>query len=93
MTDEEPTVPSPEMLSGAIEEHLRTLSAMAVELAVTAPEIRKVGSAYGYVPWSLIERVRATCDAIGLDWRTLRQQALVRATFATLTEPPASEES
>jgi hypothetical protein len=83
VTDQQPP-PSAEAVAGAIEEHLRTLSALAVELAVTAHEIRRVGSAYGYVPWSLIERVRETCDAIGLDWRTLRQQAIVQASMGAL---------
>lgn len=76
--------PTPEQITASIETHMKTLSALAVELAVTAPEIRKVGSAYGYVPWSLIERVRSTCDAIGLDWRTLRQQAIVQASMGAM---------
>lgn len=89
--------PTPEDITASIEAHMKMLSALAVELAVTAPEIKRVGSAYGYVPWSLIERTRETCDAIGLDWRTLRQQALVQASMGAMLEehdtPPPQEAS
>jgi hypothetical protein len=70
-------------------ERMRELSAMALELAVTAPEIRRVGSNYGYVPWSLIERARAACDAVGIDWRVLRSQAIVQASMSAMMDEGA----
>jgi hypothetical protein len=85
--------PGREAVDATIEAHLRTLSALAVELAVTAPDVRRVNSQYGYVPWSLIERTRETCEAIGLDWRTLRQQAIVQASLGALVAEEQEEPS
>lgn len=76
--------PDPVAMARAVEAHMKTLSALAVELAVTAPDVRRAGSKYGFVPWSLIERTRETCEAIGLDWRTLRQQAIVQASLGAM---------
>jgi len=85
--------PEREAVDTAIEANLRLLSALAVELAVTAPDVRRLNSQYGYVPWSLIERAREVCERIGLDWRTLRQQAIVQASLGTLVAEAQEEPS
>jgi hypothetical protein len=58
---------------------MRALSTYGIELAITAPDVRIIGSDYGKVPWTLIERARATCEAMGIDWRGMRSQAIALA--------------
>ena len=75
------------------DERMRALSALALELAIVAPEVRVVGSDYGRVPWSLIERAREQCEAVGIDWRTLRQVAIAHADMSALAHDPQKEDA
>jgi hypothetical protein len=75
------------------DERMRTLSALALELAIVAPDVRVAGSDYGRVPWSLIERARAQCEAVGIDWRRLRQTAIATAEMSALAHDPQKEDS
>lgn len=63
---------------------LSQLSAMAIELAITAPDPRIIGSDYAKVPWTLVERVRAQVESMGIDWRAMRQIAISRSTMGAL---------
>jgi len=73
-------------------ERMRALGALAIELAVTAPDVRLEGSNYGRVPWSLIERARRQCEEVGIDWRVLREQAIATSKLGALFHDSQKQE-
>lgn len=56
-------------------EQMRTLAAAAIEAAAAAPRRKNKWAVAATVPWALIQRIRDTCDEVGIDWRALQKPA------------------
>lgn len=49
------------------------LAAWAITVAAAAPEKRNRYTRHAYIPWSVVEGIRADLDAAGVDWRKTKQ--------------------
>jgi hypothetical protein len=59
-------------MSGPVSAH--ELASIAIELAMVAPPRRAANTFTAGVPWDLVERARALCEAGGVDWRRYHRE-------------------
>lgn len=55
-------------------DQMRELAVLAAQISTAAPERRNKWSVSATVPWPLVEQIRATMTAAGIDWRELTRK-------------------